>query len=433
MGFLKKVLVRVARQSPAMIVAMLALFVALTGTAVATTSALIGSAQIRNNSITGLDVKNRSLRPIDFRGSVRGPRGLRGLPGATGATGAAAQPARKGDKVLGDGADCGAVIAGATEPRTFGAFRAAKPLRRSRRHDIITGSGRVTVNAVNIAASEQRHPHHRWDMPFVNNDGGMRPPTARTLTELPIGRIADDGRLVGTSRSSTRRRRDSGCGRDELRAVGTRLASRRPRGLRTPSTQSRRPHCTRSVDALSGASPQTRVGLRQPKGGSVLRNVLGRMSPAMAVAMLALFVALSGTAVATTSALITGRQIKNGSITGLDVKNKSLTPRDFRGSVRGPTGLRGATGAAGAHGAKGDKGDTGGAPGTAIAYALDQRRRSGRGPTLRQEHRRCDGHAPGHPASIASVGLPACAKIALAVPTVAIRTTRRLGRDEQRW
>ena len=98
MGFLKKVLVRVARQSPAMIVAMLALFVALTGTAVATTSALIGSAQIRNNSITGLDVKNRSLRPIDFRGSVRGPRGLRGLTGATGAAGAAGATGAKGDK-----------------------------------------------------------------------------------------------------------------------------------------------------------------------------------------------------------------------------------------------------------------------------------------------------------------------------------------------
>lgn len=100
-----------------------------------------------------------------------------------------------------------------------------------------------------------------------------------------------------------------------------------------------------------------------------MRNVLGRVSPAMAVAMLALFVALSGTAVATTSALISGRQIKNGSITGLDVKNKSLTPRDFRGSVRGPRGLRGATGATGASGAKGDKGDAGEA-GTAVAYAL---------------------------------------------------------------
>ncbi len=59
MGFLKKLLVRMARQSPALIVAMLALFVALTGTAVATTSALIGSAQIRNNSITGLDVEEQ--------------------------------------------------------------------------------------------------------------------------------------------------------------------------------------------------------------------------------------------------------------------------------------------------------------------------------------------------------------------------------------
>ena len=93
-----------------------------------------------------------------------------------------------------------------------------------------------------------------------------------------------------------------------------------------------------------------------------MRNLLGRVSPTMAVAMLALFVALGGTAVATTSALITGNQIKNGSITGLDVKNKSLTPRDFRGSVRGPRGLTGAQGAPGAAGASG-------APGSAVAYA----------------------------------------------------------------
>lgn len=52
------------------------------------------------------------------------------------------------------------------------------------------------------------------------------------------------------------------------------------------------------------------------------------------VAMLALFVALSGTAVATTSALVTGAQIKNSSITGADVKNKSLGPADFKGSLK---------------------------------------------------------------------------------------------------
>jgi hypothetical protein len=86
---------------------------------------------------------------------------------------------------------------------------------------------------------------------------------------------------------------------------------------------------------------------------------LVRVSPAMIVAMLALFVALTGTAVATTSVLITGKQIKNGSITGLDIKNKSVTSKDIKGQLRGARGLRGLTGATGA---KGDKGDAG-APG----------------------------------------------------------------------
>jgi hypothetical protein len=76
----------------------------------------------------------------------------------------------------------------------------------------------------------------------------------------------------------------------------------------------------------------------------------------MVVAMLALFVALTGTAVATTSALITGNQIKNSSITGADIKNKSLTPSDFRGSVRGARGAAGPPGQPGAQGAQGVQG-----------------------------------------------------------------------------
>jgi hypothetical protein len=84
---LKKLLARFARQSPAMIVAMLALFVALTGTAVATTSVVITGKQIKNSSITGADVKNKSLTPKDFKGSVRGARGPRGLTGAAGPQG----------------------------------------------------------------------------------------------------------------------------------------------------------------------------------------------------------------------------------------------------------------------------------------------------------------------------------------------------------
>lgn len=110
-----------------------------------------------------------------------------------------------------------------------------------------------------------------------------------------------------------------------------------------------------------------------------MRTLLGRLahqSPAMSVAMLALFVALSGTAVATTSAVITGRQIANNSITGIDVKNKSLGPADFKGSVRGAPGADGAPGSPGqpgARGPKGDKGDQGetGATGANGAQGLD--------------------------------------------------------------
>src|SRR5215204_1138553 len=94
----------------------------------------------------------------------------------------------------------------------------------------------------------------------------------------------------------------------------------------------------------------------------VLKKLLARFarqSPAMIVALLALFIAMGGTAIAASSALITGKQIKNSSITGADVKNKSLTPKDFRGSVRGPRGLTGATGVKGDKGDKGDKGPAG--------------------------------------------------------------------------
>ena len=85
----------------------------------------------------------------------------------------------------------------------------------------------------------------------------------------------------------------------------------------------------------------------------------------MVVAMLALFVALSGTAVATTSALITGKQIKNSSITGLDIKNESVTARDIKGRLRGAPGARGPLGAQGPQGPQGVQGPAG----QAVAYA----------------------------------------------------------------
>jgi pilus assembly protein CpaF len=85
---LKRLFARFVRQSPAMIVAMIALFVALSGTAVATTSALITGAQIKNGSITGLDIKNKSVTALDIKGQLRGARGAAGAPGPVGPAGA---------------------------------------------------------------------------------------------------------------------------------------------------------------------------------------------------------------------------------------------------------------------------------------------------------------------------------------------------------
>jgi hypothetical protein len=50
------------------------------------------------------------------------------------------------------------------------------------------------------------------------------------------------------------------------------------------------------------------------------------------VAFAALFVALSGSAVAA-APLVTGAGVKNGSLTGADVRDRSLTGRDVRAST----------------------------------------------------------------------------------------------------
>ena len=98
-------------------------------------------------------------------------------------------------------------------------------------------------------------------------------------------------------------------------------------------------------------------------------------SPAMTVALIALLVATTGTAVA--GVMITGANVKNSTLTGVDVKNNTLSgldvkngtvttldvrngtllPADFKGGLpAGPQGLPGAQGAVGATGATGAQG-----------------------------------------------------------------------------
>jgi Collagen triple helix repeat (20 copies) len=87
-----------------------------------------------------------------------------------------------------------------------------------------------------------------------------------------------------------------------------------------------------------------------------------RFTPAMIVAMIALAVALSGTAVAGTTKLVTGGQIANGTIKLADLHSsakKALKGQRGATGARGPVGAEGAQGPAGPQGATGPQGDAG--------------------------------------------------------------------------
>ena len=61
-----------------------------------------------------------------------------------------------------------------------------------------------------------------------------------------------------------------------------------------------------------------------------------RPSPALVVALIALFVALGGTGYAAATGSIDSREIKNSTIRGKDVRNSSLTGGDVKNnSLRG--------------------------------------------------------------------------------------------------
>jgi hypothetical protein len=78
------------------IVAYLALFVALAGGAYAAARLpknSVGTRQIKNGSVKGIDVKDKSLTTADFNGSVQGATGPTGQAGPTGPTGPSTGPA----------------------------------------------------------------------------------------------------------------------------------------------------------------------------------------------------------------------------------------------------------------------------------------------------------------------------------------------------
>jgi hypothetical protein len=82
-----------------------------------------------------------------------------------------------------------------------------------------------------------------------------------------------------------------------------------------------------------------------------------RLSYANVAATLALFFALSGTAVAGAKLLVSGANVKNHSLTGVDIKRGSLGLEAFSRAAR--TRLKGTSGPAGATGPEGPQGSQG--------------------------------------------------------------------------
>jgi hypothetical protein len=81
-------------------IGLLALFIALSGTAYAATLPRnsVGTAQLKKNAVTSVKVKDHSLLRKDFKTSelLRGPAGPRGLTGATGPQGPQGVAGRNG-------------------------------------------------------------------------------------------------------------------------------------------------------------------------------------------------------------------------------------------------------------------------------------------------------------------------------------------------
>lgn len=65
-----------------------------------------------------------------------------------------------------------------------------------------------------------------------------------------------------------------------------------------------------------------------------MRELLSRPNPATILSLIALFVALGGSAYA--AARITGANVKNNSLTGRDIRNHSIGGRDLRARVLRP-------------------------------------------------------------------------------------------------
>jgi hypothetical protein len=110
---------RLRRPSPAMLVALLGLFVALGGSSYAALQlprGSVGTKQLKNNAVTSKKVKNNSLLVRDFRASqralLRGPQGERGERGERGLQGVQGVQGPPGTSVFASTIPAGTTVIG---------------------------------------------------------------------------------------------------------------------------------------------------------------------------------------------------------------------------------------------------------------------------------------------------------------------------------
>lgn len=88
-------------------------------------------------------------------------------------------------------------------------------------------------------------------------------------------------------------------------------------------------------------------------------NSIRKLRPATIIAILALFVAVGGTATAA-SGLINGKKLKNNTVTGKKLKNKTVTKNKLApATIKALKGNQGPQGPKGEKGEKGEKGNPG--------------------------------------------------------------------------
>ena len=169
-------------------IAMLALFIALTGTTYAASTALIGA-----NTVSSPQVVNGSLQTKDLSGKARkalkgnrGPRGLAGAAGAAGAKGATGAQGIQG--VKGDpGATTVTVVQGPTV--TIGTGLKAFASADCPAGSVATGGGGVNVNTSGVHllqsfANTGASPT-AWSVSYENTSAGSVDVHARVVCASP--------------------------------------------------------------------------------------------------------------------------------------------------------------------------------------------------------------------------------------------------------